>query len=179
MKNYENYEAVMKRFEEIGVSDLYGTKKEVKELPVLLHAEETILYATSGFLDGNTWLIVCTDERLMFIDKGLVYGIKVKEFKLDKINSVSYSKGMIFGKLMVTHGASNFVIEQIKKETASRMSDTIKSAIDNFHPLNISNTNEPSKKSPAEEIKEFKELLDMGIISKEEFDFKKKEILGI
>ena len=34
-------------------------------------------------------------------------------------------------------------------------------------------------KSPAEELKEFKELLDMGIISQEEFDTKKKQILGL
>ena len=32
--------------------------------------------------------------------------------------------------------------------------------------------------SPAEELKKFKELLDMGIITQEEFDMKKKQILG-
>ena len=33
--------------------------------------------------------------------------------------------------------------------------------------------------SPAEELKKFKELLDMGVITQEEFDAKKKELLGI
>ena len=33
--------------------------------------------------------------------------------------------------------------------------------------------------SPAEELKKFKELLDMGIITQEEFDVKKKQILGL
>ena len=33
--------------------------------------------------------------------------------------------------------------------------------------------------SPAEELKKFKELLDNGIITQEEFDAKKKEILGL
>lgn len=33
--------------------------------------------------------------------------------------------------------------------------------------------------SPAEELKKFKELLDMGIITQEEFDFKKKQLLGL
>ncbi len=32
--------------------------------------------------------------------------------------------------------------------------------------------------SPAEELKKFKELLDMGVITQEEFDAKKKELLG-
>ena len=33
--------------------------------------------------------------------------------------------------------------------------------------------------SPAEELKKMKELLDMGIITKEEFDEKKKQLLGL
>ena len=33
--------------------------------------------------------------------------------------------------------------------------------------------------SAAEEIKQFKELLDMGIISQEEFEAKKKQLLGL
>ena len=33
--------------------------------------------------------------------------------------------------------------------------------------------------SPAEELKKFKDLLDMGIISQEEFDAKKKQLLGL
>ena len=32
---------------------------------------------------------------------------------------------------------------------------------------------------PYEEVKKLKELLDMGIITEEEFDLKKKNILGI
>ena len=35
------------------------------------------------------------------------------------------------------------------------------------------------EKSAAEQIKEFKELLDLDIISQEEFDAKKKQLLGI
>ena len=33
--------------------------------------------------------------------------------------------------------------------------------------------------SAADEIKEFKELLDMGAITQEEFDAKKKQLLGL
>ena len=38
-------------------------------------------------------------------------------------------------------------------------------------------TNE--KVSPADELKKFKELLDMGVITQEEFDAKKKQLLGL
>ena len=33
--------------------------------------------------------------------------------------------------------------------------------------------------SPADELKKFKELLDLGVISQEEFDAKKKQLLGL
>ena len=33
--------------------------------------------------------------------------------------------------------------------------------------------------SAADEIKKFKELLDMGVITQEEFDAKKKQLLGL
>lgn len=33
--------------------------------------------------------------------------------------------------------------------------------------------------SPADEIKKFKDLLDQGIITQEEFDAKKKQLLGL
>lgn len=36
-----------------------------------------------------------------------------------------------------------------------------------------------NEKSPAEQVKELKELLDMGIINQEEFEKKKKELLGL
>ena len=45
-----------------------------------------------------------------------------------------------------------------------------------------SKTNQPSATvavSSAEELKRFKELLDLGVITQEEFDIKKKQILGL
>jgi len=36
-----------------------------------------------------------------------------------------------------------------------------------------------NEKSPAEEVKALKELLDMGVLTQEEFDMKKKELLGL
>ena len=41
------------------------------------------------------------------------------------------------------------------------------------------NTKNQPPISAADELKKFKELLDMGIITQEEFDAKKKELLGL
>ena len=44
---------------------------------------------------------------------------------------------------------------------------------------NKGNTIVQQAASPAEEVKKMKELLDMGIITQEEFDIKKKQLLGL
>ena len=39
---------------------IWGTKKEVKELPNIISDDEIITYATSGVYDGHTWLVIST-----------------------------------------------------------------------------------------------------------------------
>ena len=59
----------------LGETDTFGTKKEIKYLPDVMDPDdETIMAITSGFMDGNTWLVVCTNRRILFIDKGLIFG---------------------------------------------------------------------------------------------------------
>ncbi|MCC7667842.1 hypothetical protein CRI87_12145 [Liquorilactobacillus satsumensis] len=53
-----------------------------------------INYATTGIVDNNTVLVVCTDSRVLFVDKGMLYGIKSSEIPLDMINGVAYSTGL-------------------------------------------------------------------------------------
>ena len=59
----------------------------------------------------------------------------------------------------------------------------IKSAMDKYKDEEstaaTSVVNQIVNSSPADELKKYKELLDMGIISQDEFDAKKKQLLGI
>lgn len=48
-----------------------------------------------------------------------------------------------------------------------------------FNQSNNSNNAPQTAASAADEIKKFKELLDMGVITQEEFDAKKKQLLGL
>ncbi len=73
------------------------------------------MYVTSGLYNNNTYLIVCTDLRLLFLDKGMIYGLKFHEFPFEKINSVSYKKGLLFGEIIIHHGSSVSLWKHIKK----------------------------------------------------------------
>ena len=56
----------------------------------------------------------------------------------------------------------------------------IKKAFEDYKATPIeTTTNAIPQASGADEIKKYKELLDMGIITQEEFDAKKKQLLGL
>lgn len=121
-------QTVKQQFKDANVSDTFGTKKEIKYLPEIMAEDEVIQYATSGIVEENTVLVVCTNERVLFIDKGMIYGVKSNEIPLDMVNSVSYSKGMMFGEISVVNGAITTKIEQVNKDTAPIMTEAIKKA---------------------------------------------------
>lgn len=167
-----------------GVTDLFGTAKEVKALPEELQQDETIKYATSGIVDGNTFLIVCTNKRVLFLDKGLIYGLKKVIIPLEKINSISFKKGLVFGEIEVQHGSEQTSVKNISKPTVGKMAETIQKAIDEFknsssHASSTTNTTDSKTTDNYDKLIKLKELLDLDIISKEEFEEKKKEILGL
>ncbi len=55
----------------------------------------------------------------------------------------------------------------------------IKAAMDQYHAAASSSAVKASTGSAADEIKKYKELLDMGAITQAEFDAKKKQLLGL
>lgn len=175
-------ETVKKRLEKVGVIDTFFTKREIKELPYLLRESEEVMYATSGYVETSTMLIVCTNERLLFLDKGLIYGSKMHDIPLDKINSVSISKGLILGKFVVHHGSASLLVENVDKRTLPVMVDII-------NEQRQLTKNDIQKEKITEEalatvnvvqqLKDLKELVDLGIVSSEEFEVKKAELLKI
>ena len=68
---------------------------------------------------------------------------------------------------------SNLLIERQK----SSKNETTKTG---YQPASVSPINKPAASvNGTEEIKKYKELLDSGIITQEEFDAKKKQLLGL
>ncbi len=69
-----------------------------------------------------------------------------------------------------------------KEEIKQKLSDTIndaKKGVSNIIGKFGQKNNSAQKSDPIEDIKKFKELLDIGVITQEEFDKKKKELLNL
>lgn len=133
-----------------------------------LRPDETIQY----YLCGNgeklsATFLVLTETRVIFRER-----FTSKNITLDKITSVE--KGLI----KLTIKASNTEIE-IDTVTFG----DINTFVDKMYELQ-NETGETVEEqsvslSPVQQLKEYKELLDLEIITQEEFDKKKKELLNL
>lgn len=175
------YEEILKRMKELKV-EVYGTKNEIKELPNIMYQGETLEYVTSGTLNGNTWLISCTNKRVLFLDKGVFFGCKQLETPLEKINSVETSKGLIFGTIKIWDGAGAMKIETVPKTALQPFAEAINSARealrDRTPEVKVVQHEEKNNNS-LDDLERLAKLKEQGILTEEEFVAKKKQILGL
>ncbi|KHD86340.1 hypothetical protein NG54_03180 [Heyndrickxia ginsengihumi] len=151
------------------------------------------------FKKANKVKVTIDDHFLRINRKGFVSAVNVglsgeKAFNLDDITSVQLKKpGFTSGYIQFSLPGGNEgagVFNAVKDENSILFSKTelplaeeIKSIVES-HIKNRGNkdTNikpDPTKPDPTEELRKYKSLLDDGIITQEEFDAKKKQLLDL
>jgi hypothetical protein len=159
--------------------DQFFTKKELNHLPDILSPGEQVLAFTSGLMDGNTWLVTLTDRRIIFLDKGMIYGLKQTAIDLDKVNSVSGQTGIIFGKISIEDGASQRVIDNVWKKTVVAFTNKVRDAIEaRKSSSNTTHVPQASGDDVVSKLERLAGLLEKGIINQEEFTQQKAKLLG-
>ncbi|EGC76458.1 PH domain-containing protein [Treponema denticola] len=177
-------EAIQAEIKALGDVDLFGTKKEVNCLPEIMKDSEHILYLTSGLMYGTTWLIVCTEERIILLDKGMFFGMKQTEMSLDKINSISYNKGLLLGSIEIWHGGARMIIENCTKESVKPFVDAVNNAIENrktrSSEANVQKAvqNGSSTIDIADQLERLISMVEKGFLSQEEFETQKQKLLN-
>lgn len=135
-------------------------------------------------------VLVAQKNFMSFMTQNMFNGDK--EFYYADLTSVQFKQaskwvnGYIQFEYPGSHSSGNdfnsensfaFQLSKLDNETATKAVDFIKTKIreskNSASPVVVAAT------SSADELKKFKELLDLGIISQEEFDAKKKELLGL
>ena len=147
-------------------------------------------------------LIALWTTELGFTNKRLIGKIgwlntKVLDTPLNKVNNISIEQGLIgkifgYGTVVVTSssGAYNFryisqpeVFRNHLNEQISKFDeDRIQKQAEMLSKTNRMNTTTAVLQSTTDvtvEIKKYKELLDVGAITEEEFESKKKQLLGL
>ena len=163
---------------EIG-DDQFFTKKELNHLPKILAEGEQILAFTSGLMNGNTWLITLTDRRIIFLDKGMIFGLKQTTIDLDKVNSVSGTIGLIFGVIKIEDGAAQREIRNVWKKSVVKFTNKVSDAIEKRKALSrSSHSSNESEDDVISKIERLASLFEKGLINEMEFIKQKQKLLS-
>lgn len=159
-------------------------RKEIKELPNILWEDESLLNIIQGTYNDGIGILVATNKRLVFIDKGLFYGLKVEDFPYDKISSIQYETGLVFGKLTIFTSGNKAVITDVTKSKVRSFGDEVRARISNLSNINgqtpviPQQNNSEHTNNLLNQLERLAKLKDQGILTEEEFLSQKKKILN-
>ena len=119
MPSSDEIKDTIKKF---GMSSAWLVKQEVAALPSVLWEDETIAGAVQGRYNDRAGLLVATQRRLIFIDKGWA-SLRVEDFLYDRITSIQYSTGMVFGEIIIFASGNKAKISQLAKAETVAFAD--------------------------------------------------------
>ena len=171
-------EVVDKQIQALGDFDQWFTKKERKYLHEVMRPGETIYAMTSGILDGNTWLVTVTDKRVLFLDKGMIYGLKQMELPLSHISAVSHKTGLIFGKIEISTAGGTKTIGTIQKRDVPKVAQIISGLMHKSKDAEKAPSSVAGKDDIVSQLERLADLKERGILTEEEFNQQKAKLLS-
>ncbi|EAB5049296.1 hypothetical protein EA891_15365 [Salmonella enterica] len=158
----------------------FGVTKEFLHLPNILNSDEQPLAVVSGIMDGNTWLLTLTNHRVIFLDKGMVFGLKQIDVSLKDIVSVGGKTKIMFGEILIGTSGQNYTISNVNKSSVTPFTNMVNETRKKLK--ESENTNDNSVKSNNNDIisqmERLASLKNNGMLSEEEFQQQKQRILN-
>ncbi len=173
--------------------DSFGTKKELNVLSNYLEDDEVVFALTSGIMSQtetsnsfdfgmNTWLVVLTNERFLFLDCAMFSSsVDTQSIRHEHVQAVSASQGWVLGKIMIDLGSRVLVIDNCQKETVSVVADLSNKWLKE---LSLKKKEAQTKSSvvteetPIDKLEKLANLHSMGALSDDEFKIGKEKILA-
>jgi hypothetical protein len=162
------------------------TSGELNTLHTVLLDDEDFFGMSEGMMKkihhnkhSGYGIALLTDKRFLFYYKNLFGKIIKEEFPLNTISSISFQRGLVFGTLHVY--AANFdeiIIEPCDNNNAARIAEACLFLQNERNIIAAELANEPAS-DPAAEIEKWHALKEKGIITEEEYNLKKKQLLNL
>ncbi len=163
------------------MSHKMGSKREIKKLPEHLWENEQVDMITGGMYGSGTGIVVLTDRRLFFLKDG-VFSKTSEDFPLSKISSVQWSSGVLLGKIIVFASGNKAEISNVQKADGKAITDAVRSRLadtsDSIPERQAVAAVGERKSDVYEQLSKLGELHKAGILTEEEFQAKKTELLG-
>lgn len=127
-------EEIQKQVAAIEGGSKFMPRKEIKELPNVLARDERVEQLAPGFYNGGIGLLVATNRRLIFVDKGMLYGLRVEDFHYDRISSIQYKTGLLLGEITIYSSGNRAEISQVEKSVVRQFGEYVRAKIGNPGP---------------------------------------------
>lgn len=146
--------------------------REMGYLPKVLADDERVEAALVGLYKGRNGLLVATHRRVVFVDKGLLYGLRIEEFPFSSISSIEHGTGLIMGKVIIFAAGNRAEISMIEKAQVQPF----------INKLEFLRRPQPqaatASHSAIDELERLAGLRDRGALSEEEFAAAKRRAIG-
>ena len=172
-------EEVKSQIEHLGGATKLLGFKEIKELPKILWEDEQVEKLVQGRYGKGIGILVATNKRLIFVDKGLIYGLRVEDFPYDKISSIQYETGLVYGEIKIFASGNKADIEHVNKKHAKNFAEYVRARISGVKE-HASAPEDPAQASSDDVITQLERLAklkEQGILSEDEFLVQKENIL--
>lgn len=166
-------ERLKKQLIDAGVFDIWFNDEDLAPLIAAVKDEEIIQYAAIGINEhSENVMLVCSNRNLIILKK-MHSDEQVEVIDLKRVKSVILKNQLMYGELSLIVGNQSLDINSINKVPAEILADNIKKW------SKIAQGEDDDFDQQLEQVKKLKELLDQGILTEEEFQAKKKQILKI
>ena len=161
------------------------TSGELNTLHTVLFDDEDFFGMTEGMMKkvhhkkhSGYGIALLTDRRFLFYHKSLLGTVIKEEFPLNTISSISFRKGVMFGSLHVyAANVDEIIIEPCDNKNAARIAEAWQLLLTERNIIAAGLANEPASDTVAE-LEKWHSLKEKGIITEEEYNLKKRQILN-
>lgn len=157
--------------------------REVRELPNTLWENEVVEKLIQGTYGskGSVGVLVATNKRLCFVDKGLIYGVRVEDFAYDKITSMEYKTGLLLGEIIIYSAGDRARIQYCDKYQVQPFVEYVRARMSGHtdHASALQGNPAQTFDSTFSQLERLADLKERGILTEEEFQTQKRKILEV
>lgn len=152
--------------------------REIKYIPeTLLNGEVMELVIQAWLKDANTnGVLICTNKRLVFLDKGMISGLKTKSYQLNQIGSLELNTSFFSTKFKIhSSGTAPAEVQCFDKNDAKVFINHVNEKITNKE--TPAHHHVSGQISVTDELKKLGELKASGVLSDDEFNKLKMDLI--
>jgi len=173
--------------------DSFGTKKELRALPDFLQESEVVFALASGLMSQtstsnssdfgiNTWLAVLTNQRFLFLDAAmLTSSVDTQSVRLDHVQAVSASQGLLLGKISIDLGSRMITIDNCDKKTVPifvELSNKWLNELEENKKSSLSRDESTTVFTPLDKLEQLWKMNSFGALNDDEYEMAKTRLIS-